>query len=52
MLRIYRAPSGLTFQFEEGKQPNGYVLVEDKPKAQPKAKQRTTANKARKTTTK
>lgn len=48
MLRIYRAPSGLTYQFEQGKQPAGYVLVEDKPKA----KQRTAANKARKTTTK
>ena len=48
MLCIYKAPSGLTYQFEEGKQPAGYVLVEDKPKA----KQRTTANKARKTTTK
>lgn len=45
MLRIYRAPGGLTYQFEQGKQPAGYVLVEDKPKA----KQRTTANKARKT---
>lgn len=48
MLRIYRAPSGLTYQFEAGKQPAGYVLVEDRPKA----KQRTTANKARKTPTK
>lgn len=48
MLRIYKAPSGLTYQFEQGKQPAGYVLVEDKPKA----KQRAAANKARKTTTK
>ena len=48
MLRIYKAPSGLTYQFEQGKQPAGYVLVEDKPKA----KRRTAANKARKTTTK
>ena len=47
-LRIYRAPeSGLTFQFEEGTQPEGYVLVTAaKPKAAPK--RRTTTNKAAK----
>lgn len=47
-LRIYRAPeSGLTFQFEEGQQPEGYVLVTPaKPKAAPKRK--TTTNKAAK----
>lgn len=46
MLRIYRAPSGRTYQFEEGEQPAGYVLVTpEKPKAAPK--RRTTANKSR-----
>ena len=46
-LRIYRAPeNGLTFQFEEGQQPEGYVLVTpEKPKPAPK--RRTTANKRR-----
>lgn len=44
-LRIYRAPSGLCFQFEEGKQPQGYVLVTaERPKAVPKRRQ--TPNKA------
>ena len=44
-LRIYRSPEGYTFQFEDGQQPAGYVLVTaDKPKAAPK--RRTTANKA------
>lgn len=43
-LRIYRSPEGLTFQYEEGTQPDGYVLV--RPKAAPK--RRTTANKAKK----
>lgn len=54
MLRIYRAPNGSTYQYEEGEQPEDYVLA-DEPKAAPKKtpiKQRTTANKARKTTTK
>ena len=46
-LRIYRSPEGYTFQFEEGTQPDGYVLVvEPKPKAAPK--RRTTSNKAAK----
>ncbi len=45
-LRIYRAPSGLCFQYEEGTQPDGYVLaMPEKPKAAPK--RRTAANKAR-----
>jgi len=51
MLRIYRAPNGSTYQYEEGEQPEDYVLV-DEPKAAPKktpTKRRTTANKARKT---
>lgn len=43
-LRIYRSPEGLTFQYEEGTQPDGYVLVGAK--AAPK--RRTTANKAKK----
>ncbi len=44
-LRIYRSPDGYQFQFEEGTQPAGYVLVTDgKPKAAPK--RRTAANKA------
>ena len=54
MLRIYRAPNGSTYQYEEGEQPEDHVLA-DEPKAAPKrtpAKQRTAANKARKTTTK
>jgi len=48
-LRIYRAPdSGFTFQFEEGQQPEGYVLVTaEKPKPAPK--RRATANKKRTT---
>ncbi len=46
MLRIYRSPEGFTFQYEEGTQPDGYVLAEAaKPKAAPK--RRTTANKAK-----
>lgn len=45
-LRIYRSPDGFTFQYEEGTQPAGYVLVTaERPKAAPK--RRTTANKAR-----
>lgn len=44
-LRIYRAPdTGYTFQYEEGKQPEGYELV--KPKPAPK--KRTATNKAAK----
>lgn len=47
-LRIYRAPeSGYTFQFEEGTQPDGYVLAEAaKPK--PASKRRAASNKAAK----
>ena len=50
MLRIYRSPDGSTYQYEEGEQPDNYVLV-DEPKAATKktpTKRRTTANKARK----
>lgn len=48
MLKIYKDKDGYTFQYEEGTQPEGLELVEDKPKA----KKRTTANKARITRTK
>ena len=44
-LRIYRAPSGLCFQFPEGEQPEGYVEVGAKPKAAPKRRRAT--NKAK-----
>lgn len=44
-LKIFRSPEGYTFQFEDGQQPAGYVLVTtEKPKAAPK--RRTAANKA------
>lgn len=52
MLRIYRAPSGATYQYEEGKQPAGYVLAEPQPEKPTPAKARTPRNKARKTATK
>ena len=48
MLKIYKDKEGYTFQYEEGTQPEGYELVEPKPKA----KQRQTANKSRTTRTK
>ena len=44
MLRIYKAPDGTTWQYEEGSQPEGYVPA-DEPKAAPK--RRATANKRR-----
>lgn len=46
MLKIYRDKDGYTFQYEEGTQPEGLELVEDKPKKAP-AKARKTANKSR-----
>ncbi len=50
-LKIYRSPDGYQFQYEEGTQPAGYVLVTaEKPKATPK--RRATANKARQASTK
>lgn len=49
MLRIYKAPSGRLYQYEEGQQPEGYELHEPK---SAKAKQQTPRNKARKVTTK
>lgn len=50
-LKIYRSPDGFTFQYEDGKQPEGYVLVTpEKPKAA--AKRRTATNKALQTNNK
>ena len=45
MLRIYRAPNGRTYQYEEGEQPEGLVPVDEEPKAAPK--RRASANKRR-----
>ena len=49
MLLIYKAPDGRTYQYEEGTQPEGYVLcdVQAKGYAPKKAasKRRTPANK-------
>ena len=47
MLRIYAAPNGRTYQYEEGEQPEGYVLAEAKA-AKPANKAKAPANKARK----
>lgn len=53
MLRVYKAPSGHLYQYEEGNQPTGYVLAEPTPEPKPTpAKARTPRNKARKTATK
>lgn len=55
MLRIYRAPNGATYQYEEGRQPDGYELADEQPAGaepepkKPARKARTTANKARAT---
>lgn len=55
MLKIYRAPDGTTWQYDEGTQPEKYVLVEPKAEQpelkaeQPKAKARVPRNKARTT---
>lgn len=50
-LRIYAAPNGSTFQYQEGEQPEGYVLAESQPKGEdepkPAPKRRATANKRR-----
>lgn len=52
MLRIYRAPDGRTYQYDEGTQPEGYVEdvpeVKSKPKPSTKAR-KAPANKARTT---
>lgn len=45
MLRIYQSPGGMTFQFEEGTQPAGYVLA--KPEKSPAKAKAPAANKAR-----
>lgn len=49
MLRIYAAPNGRTYQYEEGEQPEGYVPADVQAKGYaPKkaaAKRRTPANK-------
>ena len=51
MLLIYKAPDGRTYQYEEGTQPEGYVLCDVQAKGyEPKArkaatKRRTPANK-------
>lgn len=42
MLKIYRAPDGTTWQYEEGQQPLGYVEAKAR-------SARSTPNKARKT---
>lgn len=48
MLKIYKDKDGYTFQYEEGTQPEGLELVEQKPKV----KQVKPVNKARTTRTK
>ena len=47
-MRIYRAPNGLMYQFREGKQPEGYVLVEQAKQPEEQPKKRAPRNKARK----
>ena len=56
MLRIYRAPNGAIYQYEEGRQPDGYELADEQPagaepepETKPARKARTAANKARTT---
>ena len=44
MLRIFRAPSGRTYQYEDGKEPAGYEPVD--------AKAKPAANKARRASNK
>jgi len=44
MLKIYRDKDGYTFQYEEGTQPEGYELVEEKA-AKPANKAAKPANK-------
>lgn len=49
MLCIYKAPNGFTYQYEEGTQPEGYVLVDPKPAKRPATrKRRATTDKAAK----
>ena len=53
MLKIYKSPDGYTFQYEEGAQPDGYVLVEAEKKAKaPANKAKKPINKSTKAATK
>lgn len=54
MLRIYMMPNGHSYQYEEGQEPEGAVLVEAKEEkaAEPVDKTVKPANKARKAATK
>ena len=47
-MRIYRAPSGLTYQYREGHAPDGYVLAEQAKQPEEQLKKREPRNKARK----
>lgn len=47
-LKIYRSPDGYQFQYEEGKQPDGYVLAEQAKQPEEQTKRRAPRNKARK----
>lgn len=47
-MRTYRAPSGYCYQYEEGKQPDGYVLAEQAKQPEEQAKRRAPRNKTRK----
>lgn len=49
MLKRYKAPDGTFWLYDEGEQPEKYVLVEPKAE-QPKTKARAPRNKARTTT--
>lgn len=50
MLKVYTAPNGRTYQYEEGEQPKGWAEAEPKGKPAPKA--RRAANKSRAAQTK
>lgn len=47
MLKIYKSPEGAAFWYEEGEQPEGYVLAERKA-SKPANKAKAPANKSRK----
>ena len=47
MLKVYRAPDGTTWQYEEGRQPAGYVDVELKARKAPPNKSRRAQDKSR-----
>lgn len=38
MLKIYESPGGLTYQYEDGEQPEGFVEVKAAPKPRNKAR--------------